>query len=100
MRKIIFGLAVVAMAAITSAFTNKTIKADSAVPIQALFFSKTGTPSDNPSDYVYDPDGDCSSEGQACSAEWEHTGSLVKGMNPNGEKVPSSDAPGAYISGM
>ncbi|WP_262248400.1 MauE/DoxX family redox-associated membrane protein [Parapedobacter soli] len=94
-KKAIFGMTMAALTLGFSAFTAKDIVRDANTIAPAVFFNESGNPSTDPMDYVYDSDGQCLPEGNACSAIWEHTGTLSDGIHPNGQKL-EDDEPGTY----
>lgn len=98
-KKLFIGLTLALFAVGFSAFTNRQAVHEVGKAAPVVFYNITGTPSNNPADYVYDPNGGCQGVTSACNAEWEHTGPLTPGTNPDGAKL-TQDEPGQYIPGL
>jgi hypothetical protein len=96
-KTLVLGVALLGLAVGASSWASARTERDADTVAPARFFNTSGNPaSTNPADYVYDDNGECSEEGAACSALWDHTGALTNGMSPNGAKL-EPDEPGTYI---
>ncbi|WP_316753294.1 hypothetical protein [Pedobacter gandavensis] len=95
LKKLALGLSVGAMAIGFSAF--KSSENANAKFAPQKFYNTTGVQSNDPLDYQYRPDGACESlPAAACSALWNHSGTLSEGAHPDGSKVSTTDAIGTY----
>lgn len=103
--KVLLGVAVLGGAALTQSFTQKP-KADKKLAGVHRFYNKTGIPSTNPADFIYqDEENLLCQENQEkdCSAEWNlGTSNPVVGQAPPSTAtiVPNSAEKGEYQEPM